>query len=104
MLINKIYDIDGVSTIIKYNQYTFENSYRIWDDESSTEIFSPRFNVVLDGNTFALDKNLFIEGEGYSDSGKVGILVIDSESNDNIFLFNNITKAKKSQPIAHLNG
>ena len=65
---------------------SFENSYRIWDDESSTEISSPRFNVVLDGNTFALDKNLSIEGDGYNGSGKVGILVIDSESNDNIFL------------------
>lgn len=97
--IDKIYDIDGVSTIIKYNQYTFENSYRIWDDESSTEISSPRFNVVLDGNTFALDKNLFIEGDGYNGSGKVGILVIDSESNDNIFLRSDNDAATNGNPL-----
>lgn len=96
---DKFSEIDGITNIIKYNQYIFDNRYSSFDNRLNQEVSSSRFSVVLDGNTFPLDKNVEIQNGESKESGKIGILVIDDEYTDDIFLKSDRDISTNNNPL-----
>lgn len=80
----KIEEIKGIENIIKYNQYTFNNSYNVSNPLTGQQERVSPFSITIENKTFTLNDDLG-SAEDYRQN-EVGMLVIDTDVGDGIFL------------------
>jgi len=84
----KVYSIEGVENIIKYNNYKFKNIKQKQSNDEYINV-SP-FNIVIGENSFSLDyhhtNNTVNENIYSSDSNIVNLQIIDTEVSENLFI------------------
>jgi len=81
---DKVYDIEGIENIIKYNQYTFGNSTNVWDEQLQTQIYRSPFTITIGSESFTLD--YYFNGTNEINQNEVGINVIDADLGEGVFI------------------
>lgn len=83
----KIYDLDGIENIIKYNNYKFDNIKQA--DINGQYIYTSPFSITIDNQTFVLDYYMNNpENNQYNgnDKNTVGMQVFDISLGNSVFI------------------